>query len=354
MKIELLSKHKEHLSRRLLFLWSIVSLLTAQGNKQLSISPYYDSNVQESFNQPLSTSGLKIGGRYEKNFGRKQFNTFTRIQGQTYLDTRYFTESKFLLLADLDHYYRISRKTALRFQWNYFHKVYFDPTRFYRWGDGGLFVQYSPTDSFSGKAGFRYRRSAVSSGETNRFQQQAFEFLGRYTPSSHLYVEVFGGPTSVIHRDFKALAVVRDTVLTVLSKTQQDDGRHGGIHFRYQGKIIYGAHVNYESVTSNSVIGNYSILSLRLYLSGQWRQNTFYHIVIQQMDKAYKNESVQGVSGYRDPEELIQNRSYFRLEHQLKPDLRHYVQLSVLQNETLLNQQYYDKIILEAGLKFEF
>ncbi len=354
VKVQFLLAYIRQQSRLILLICGLSAIAAAEGNKQLSVSPYFDSNVRESFNRPAPTVGIKFGGRYQNNFSRKRSNTYGSLRGQTYLDARFLTESKFLLLADVDHRHTLSQKIQLLLQGDYFHKLYFDPTHFYRWWDGGVFLQVFPLNSFTGKVGYRYRRSAVSAGRVNRFQQQAFEFLGRYTLSSHLYLEGFGGTSSVVHRDFKALAVERDTTLTVLGITQQDHSRYGGIHLRYQGKRIYGAQVNLESVSSNSVIGNYHFISLRLYLSGQWRRNMYYHLVLQQMDKTYQNPEVQGVSGYRDPEELIQNRSYLRLERQFKPHLRQYVQVSILQNETLLNQQFYDKILVEAGLKYEF
>lgn len=322
--------------------------------KQLNVSPYYDSNVRESFNLPVPTYGLKLNGRWSKEFSSPRSSAYGTLVGQTYLDAIYPYESKLIINGDLDYRFSLSQRMHLLGQGNYFQKAFLNPSHFYRWGEAALFLQLTPNGPFSSSVGYRYRTSAISFAGVNRFRRESVEIQGRYHMNSHFYLDGSLGTAIVAQRDFKARGVEGDTVLIVLNTLQKDRALYGGLHLRYQGNMIYGAQVSLESVSSNSVIGNYRFIILRLYLSGRWNQKTFYHLVLQLMNKSYQISQLKDLIQYRDPEELNQNRSYARIEHSLKDNLLGYVQVSVLRNETLLNQTYYNKTLLEAGIKFEF
>ncbi|MEE8335847.1 MAG: hypothetical protein V3S48_05375 [Candidatus Neomarinimicrobiota bacterium] len=321
------------------------------GEIQVNISPYYDSNIRESFQLPESTYGLKLSGRLTREWISFQSSTAGTLIGQNYLDVIFPKESKLIIKGELNHNRKLYRRINFLGQGSYFRKNFFNSGYYYSWWETGLFLQL-PKRSFIWSSGYRHRSTSISSAEKNRFRREAVEIRGQYYLKAKLYLVGSAGAIFIAHEDFKAREVLNDTLLTVLQIAQRDRGYYGSLHLRYQGNFIYGAQASVETVSSNSVIGNYHFLSLRLYLTGRWGQKTFYHLVLQQMDKSYRNSNLKDVIQYRDPEELMQNRSYARIEYNLEDNLLGYVQVSFLKNETLLNQTYYSKTLLEAGFKF--
>ncbi len=341
---------KTGLARNILICFVLNAYLLG-GNIQVILSPYYDSNVRESFQLPEPTYGLKISGRWSQERSSLRSSTRGTLVGQTYLDAIFREESKLVINGELDHRYNIYQRIYFLGQGSYFRKAFINPGYFYSWGEAGLFLQFIPKGPFTGSAGYRHRSVIISTGKINRFRREAIEVRGHYYLNTKLYLVGSLGALVIAHRDFKARGVKGDTLLTVLRAPQRDQGYYGSLHLRYQGNFIYGVQATAETVSSNSVIGNYHFLSLRLYLSGRWRQKIFYHLVLQQMDKSYRNSDLQDVIQYRDPEELMQNRSYARVEHTLRETVLGYVQVSVLRNETLLNLTYYNKTLFEVGIK---
>jgi len=101
------------------------------------------------------------------------------------------------------------------------------------------------------------------------------------------------------------------------------------------------------------VIGGYTLLSGRFYLSCRLGKDNMLHFIIQRVEKKYRRGDLSGVTAYRDPEERIQNRTYLQLEHKINQSSIVYFQISHLANETLLNQNYYNKTMLELGFKYK-
>ena len=158
--------------------------------------------------------------------------------------------------------------------------------------------------------------------------------------------------TRIVHRDFNAVGVADDTSLTLLDYPQRDQGVQGHIHLRYRGPAIMGLQISYSNIQSNSSIGAYTSLGFQVYVSGRLRPSTYYHVVFRLLEKHYADPELGGESRYRDPEEQVQNLAHVRLEQVLGSSIG-YLQISLLQNETIFNQRYYNKAMVEIGLKYE-
>ncbi|MCK5330723.1 MAG: hypothetical protein KAK01_04895, partial [Candidatus Marinimicrobia bacterium] len=186
-----------------------------------------------------------------------------------------------------------------------------------------------------------------------KFLGQTVELrIGWHHSTTWLLEGLVAGKQITFH-DYPAQGVVDDTTLVSLSASQEDRARTVQIHGRYHRQLILGTIVSYEAVTSNSLIGGYNLLSGRIYLSCRLGKDSMLHFIIQRVDKNYRRGDLSGVTAYRDPEERIQNRTYLQLERKLNWSAIVYFQVSHLANETLLNQNYYNKTMLELGIKLK-
>lgn len=338
----------------ILLVCSTGSSLRGATRGQFHLSPYFDSNVRESLAQPDPSFGLKLSSRFSRSFPWMGGHFLGDILTQSYLDARYNYESKLILNPEVGFQRSLSPHLQLVGLGTYFSKSFFFQSRSYSWTEYSLQWRFLPFRRLSTWLGYRWRSSLFRFPERLRFRNQQWEGRAqvRLTPETVLEGALSRGQVS--HQDFLARGIKDDTLLVSLDYTQQDITLAGQLHIRRQGKVIYGIQAALESVSSNSVIGSYRLLSVRFYLSGHLGRGTFYHLVVQREDKEYSYPRVQGITRYRDPEELTQNRSYFRLERVFEEELTGYLQITWLQNETLFNQQYYSKALLEAGIKYEF
>jgi hypothetical protein len=321
---------------------------------QFQFSSYYDTNVRESLESPEPSFGIALRGRLNHEVTSARWDISGEVLGQAYLDAQLLAESKLVVNADLGFRYGLSRFLQVLGHWSRFQKSFYDRAGSYVWTDYDLFMQFTTATRYSGWLGYRGRQKTLAAAERFRFGEHTLEVRGRYHISSKVYLEGTVRWYEVDHRDIPAVGVADDTSLVVLEFQQEDQGREGSLHLRYRGKAILGLQVGTGRVSSNSVIGEYCLIQYRAYISGQLRPSSFYHIVFRRIDKNYQYPELEGVTQYRDPEEPDQNLVHLRLEQVLRGGSIAYAQLSLLRNETILNRRYYDKTMLEVGLKVEF
>lgn len=320
---------------------------------QLQFFTYYDSNVYEALAVPNPTLGLTLRGRLSHELSSTRQNIAGELLSQVNLDTFFPEESKLLVNAELGYQYRLSSALFLHGQLSHFRKWFYYRAGSYTWIDYDAFLQLSPSSRYSGWFGYRHRQKTLAATERFRFSEDSLELRGRYNITARLFLEGTVTGSHIIHSDFYAVGVVGDTDLVILGYPQEDRGMEGILHLRYWGKAIIGVQVEMANIHSNSAIGAFSSMSFHAYMSGQLGSSTFYHIVFRLIDKDYKSPDLGGESRYRDPEEAVQNLAHIRLEQVLGGNSIGYLQLSRLQNETIFNQRYYDKTMIEIGLKYE-
>ncbi len=321
---------------------------------QLQFSTYYDSNVREALPDPDPTLGLTLRGRLSHEIHPRRLNIFGEILTQANLDAIFQDESKLIVNAELDFRYTLSRALHIMGNLSHFQKSFYSHTGSYLWTEYSTFLQYSPRSRYSGWLGYRYRKNTLEVKDRFRFGEDNFEFRGRYNINSKIFLESTITRSNIVHEDFNAVDVEDDTLLVPLGYPQNDTGVQGQLHLRYLGKKkIIGLQVGIGDVKSNSVIGEFNFISYYAYLSGQLGPSTFYHVVFRRVDKEYQYPALEGISEYRDPEEPVQNLTHIRLERALSGNSIGYVQISILKNETIFNQRYYDKTLIEFGIKYE-
>ena len=350
------SWHNKYRFSALIFLFfllccSISKLSAVKG--QFYLSPYFDSNVQESLNNPEPTYGIKLRGNLAHAISRSRWKIFGDLLTQTFLDVLFINESKLVIHTEMGLQYRLLPELHLLGQWIHFQKEFYEKSRSYRWSEFRTYLQISPSKKFTAWIGYLPRSSTFITYNTIRFYEDNWEVRTRHNFTSRLSLEGSATISTITYEDYPAWGMVNDTLRVPLDFDQKDKSMNGLIHFRYQGKIIVGVQVGYESVSSNSVIGEFDLISFRGYLSGRIGKSNFYHLVLQRMDKNYQYPRLRGIAGYRDPEEKIQNRTYVQFEHVLKNSATGFIQISFLENETILNLRYYDKTLIEIGVKYE-
>ncbi len=320
---------------------------------QFQIAAYFDSNVRESLDAPAPTFGLILRGRKRHGLRAGRLNVSGDLLGQVNLDAILAEESQLLVNADLRSRYRISRTVLLQGDLSHFQKSFYGRTGSYAWTHYNAFFRFSPTSRYTGWVGYRYKRKSLEATERFRFGEDNLEARGRYNITSKIFVEGVMTGSRIVHKDFSAVAVTDDTTLVLLDYPQRDRGVDGLIHLRYRGKAIIGMQAGMGNITSNSAIGAFTSLSFQVYVSGRLRPSAYYHVVFRLFQKRYEHPEAGGESRYRDPEEQVQNLAHLRLEQVLGGGGIGYLQISLLQNETIFNQRYYDKAMVEIGLKYE-
>ncbi len=339
-------------STLLLLAFTGLSILQAFDG-QLQFSTYYDSNVREVRAIPEPTYGLTLRGRLNHETALPKLYILGEILTQANLDAIFREESKLILNADLDLSYALSRKLYAQGGVSQYRKAFSGGNGSYRWTEGSAFFQYSPGTRYTSWVGYRHRQKTLKATNSYSFSESDLELRGRYDVNSRIFLEGTLTSSSVIHSDFKAVGVVDDTSLVFLDYPQKDQGVDGLLHLRYQGKVIIGAQVGLGNIESNSVIGEYNRRHYRLYLTGNIGPATFYHAVFHRIHKRYQYPGFTSENRYRDPEEPTQNLLHLRLERVLGDIGISYLQISLLENETVFNQLYYNKTLIEFGVKYD-
>lgn len=329
-------------------------LADAQGVKgHIQLSPYADSNVQESLENPVTSAGLKLKGDFNYLLFTGRWSISGDVLGQTFLDPLYPAESKLVVKPRVQFLYPLTPRVHLIGEMSLFQKSFLLQTRSYHWRTYSTSLQVSPFDPLTLWVQYVARATAFITSESFRFHEKNLEIRTRYRVGRRVSLEGAISAGTMGHRDYNSWGLKNDTLLVPLQFHQKDESVRRLLHVRYQGKVIVGLEAGLETVTSNSVLGAFDLITYRAYLSGRWGESIFYHLVAHGVDKNYQNPGLKGTSGYRDPEERIQNRTYFQVERVMTSHRIIFLQVSLLKNETVLNRRYYDKTMVEAGVKLE-
>ncbi len=319
----------------------------------MQVATYFDSNVDEALTEPVPTVGFKLRGNLDHRIIINAWQIDGNIITQTYLDAILPTQSKLVVNSGLGLRTFITPVLQVIGGLNHFQKAFYDLGPSYRWTDYAINLHYQPAKKLSIGANWSYRRTNYTSLDSIKFLGKVLELrIGYHLTQNWLLVGLIRNRRTTFN-DYPAQGIINDTMLVLLDRSQKDHARSFQLHARYQGKMIVGASLRYQQVTSNSVTGGFNQLNGRVYLSCRLGETTMLHFIIQRVDKNYRWGNLSGITAYRDPEERIQNRTYLQLERRINPRVISYLQMSRLANETLVNQRYYNKTMLELGLKFK-
>ncbi len=319
----------------------------------LQLASYLDSNVRESVDLTEPALGLKLRGNLAHYLSGSKWRIDGNLLVQTYIDLLSPAQSKLIVNSGLAYFYNLFPRIQIKTGYNHFQKSFYRSEYSYRWSDYHLALNYQVTKRLLIRPAVSKRLTIFTTLDSIRLVSRGIDLTVRYLPTRHWLIEGTVRSSVITFRNYPAWGVLDDTSFSRLAFDQRDKGRHFQLHGRYQGQIIAGVRGRYEYIASNSVTGSYQLVSGRAYISFRLGQAYMVHFILQRVSKTYDHQNLSGISTYRDPEERIQNRTYLQLERKLALGGIGYIQLSRLANETILNQQYYDKTIVEMGIKLK-
>ncbi|MBC8375784.1 MAG: hypothetical protein H8E26_07035 [FCB group bacterium] len=335
----------------------IISLICLFNNqaltyeRQVNLSTYFDSNPRENINNIESTVGLKAKGliRFEQDTQDARF--YGSILGQGFLEPALFLDSKVVVNGELGGYYKIISGYRFYAGLKTFQKLYFD--EFQRSGRTtfNASVKRLKSHKMHQELGWKRTEAHIDYGTLFQYSDQRL-FLNltrQITPAFQADVSVQLG--QVEYEDYPARMLRGSSLIFSDTQNQRDVTRTLGIHVKHLGKMIWGAAVNFEDINSNSAIAKAKVWSAKLYASGRLSEQVFFHVVLNGMKKYYAQTDVLEITPYRDPEENIQNQLHIQLERVIQPSRVLYIQYSYIKNETVFNHWFYNKNLIETGVK---
>lgn len=317
----------------------------------LQVSTYFDSNVREALTNTDQSLGFKLRGNLSHQVVNRNWLLEGSILTQTYLDAISPAQSKLIVNSGLGLRYNLTPFIQVAGLLDHFQKSFYEAGFSYRWTDYHLLLLNQLAQKLSFKTEWSQRNTSYATLDSIRFLEQTLTLKLGYRPGRQWLLEGMIQGRKTIFNNYPAQGILNDTALVQLDRSQRDVAQSVQLHGRYQGKFIVGAIIKYEAVISNSVIGGFNLFNGRAYLSCRLGTANMFHLIIQRVNKNYDREDVRGVAAYRDPEERIQNRTYLQLERKLQIGGIGYIQVSILSNETILNQRYYNKVLVETGIK---
>jgi hypothetical protein len=319
--------------------------------QQVNLSTYFDSNPRENITNVESTVGLKVKGLISFDRGTQNAHYYGSILGQGFLEPALFLDSKMVVNGELGGYYKIISGYRLYSGLKTFQKLYFD--EFQRSGRTTLSASVKRLKSHMMQQEMGLKRTEAHLDYGTLFQysdQRLFLNLTRQvTPAFQAKISVQLG--QVNYEDYPARMLNGSSLIFSNTQNQQDFTRTLGIHIKHLGKLIWGAAINFEDVNSNSALAEAKVWSAKLYASGRLSDQVFFHVVLNGMKKYYSQTDVLEITPYRDPEENIQNQLHIQLERVILPSRVLYIQYSYIKNETVFNHWFYNKNLIETGVK---
>ena len=318
---------------------------------QLNFSTYFDSNPRENIENKEPTYGLKARGlmRFEQESSKGRL--YGSMLGQGFLEPALFLDSKVIFNGEVGGHYSLIRGYLISTRLQTFQKLYFDDLQ--RSGHTTVSGSIKRLKSHKSQQELGIRRTGSFIDYGSLFQYTEKSVYLKYT--QHLKSEFQAVFTTqfgrVDYRDYLARILVSESMVLNGTDYQIDFSRMFGIHVKHLGKMIWGVSVNFEDINSNSATAESKIWAGKVYVSGRLSDQLFYHVMINGMKKYYAQPEILEATPYRDPEENIQNQLHIQLERVIHPSRVLYIQYSYIQNETIFNHWFYDKNLIETGIK---
>ena len=337
-----------------LFLICLFHMPSLALEQQFNLSTYFDSNPRENIENKEPTFGLKAKGLLRFDKEGQSGRIYGSILGQGFLEPALFLDSKVVVNGELGGHYRITPGYRFYVGFTTFQKLYFDDLQ--RTGRSTLSgsLKRLKSQKMHQELGLRRTDFRIDFGTLFQYtEQKVFLNLTRQM-GADFQAELSAQIGRIDYEDYPARILSGDSLILSGSENQQDNTLMLGLHVKHLGKMIWGVAVNFEDINSNSAIEEAQIWSGKLYVSGRLSDQVFFHIVLNGMKKFYAQTDIFEATLYRDPEENIQNQLHIQLERVIHPSRVLYIQYSYIKNETVFNHWFYDKNLIETGLKLTF
>jgi len=321
---------------------------------QANLSSYYDSNPRENIERREPTFGLKARGLLRFDKTSPSGRLFGSILGQGFIEPALFLDSKVILNSELGGSYQLFQGYRFRSVLTTFQKLYFED--FQRTARTTLSGSIKRHKSRVRQQELGLRRSdfRIDFGTLFHYvDHRVFLNLTRQI-GADFQAELSTQIGRIDYQDYPARILRGDSLSLSPLEDQQDNTQMLGLHVKHMGKVIWGVAINFENIRSNSAIEEAQVWSMKLYASGRLSEQLFFHIVLNGMKKGYAHTDFFEATPYRDPEENIQNQFHVQLERVVHPSRVLYIQYSYIKNETVFNHWFYDKNLIETGVKLTF
>ena len=287
--------------------------------------------------------------RFEQD--RQNAHFYGSILGQGFLEPALFLDSKVVVNGELGGHYKFARGYRLDAGLKTFQKLYFDELQ--RSGRTTLSVSIKRLRSqkIQQELGVRSTASHIDYGTLFQYYDQRMFLKLTRRLTSDFQAEFSAHLGQIDYSDYPARILIGNFLELSNTENQQDFTRTLGIHLKHLGKMIWGVAVNFEDINSNSTTAESNVWSAKLYASGRLSDQVFFHVVLNGMKKFYAQTDFLEATPYRDPEENIQNQLHIQLERVIHPSRVLYIQYSFIKNETIFNHWYYNKNLIEIGVK---
>lgn len=327
--------------------------LRAAGH-EWTLAWFVDSNPLEISRNPESVLGLKIQDRIHYASNWNKWDVDANLVGLGSLEPGLIQDSKALAKGSIDLSRWLFPQWKIRLQGDSFQKLYLSDLQRSSRSKVSVKLTHGSQTGSSQSMGFNLKRVEFNSGGNYVYTERQSYLQLQHTLWSRSLMEL---DLSLGHIHFLNLPTRNyygsSQTLVVGNEDQKDVYIRGTLHLQHKARFISGFVLVREQVHSNSILGESTTWLGKLYLSTRLGRSMFVHLVLQGMDKNYRLKDLSVVNYYRDPEELIQNQIHCQLERILSSGKTIYIQYSFLKNETILNHYYYEKQILEAGLKLD-
>jgi hypothetical protein len=335
----------------LLLSTSFVELPASQ--KQWTLGTYWDTNPVESISNPEPTLGIKLQERIGFEGQVEKWSVFGHVVGQGFLEPGLLSDSKIVGNGVVDLQRRLNHAWLMNARLEMFQKLYFSEFHRNSRSTASVYLQQQTPTKNQLKLGFSGSRSQLKiASNYTYFEGQGFASLQKSLGSSWTSeMTLTMGQLSFV--DQPARDLIDGILVADESEDQRDMYGRLTLHLKFQRQMILGLLMSHESISSNSVLGNASILLVKLYVSQRVGKNNYIHLVLQGMDKNYRETAANTSNPFRDPEEIIQNQVHCQYERVFFTGKSFYFQYSYLKNETIFNQWFYEKHLFEAGFKLD-
>jgi len=339
----------KHLQTILVFSLIISRLFASES--QLNISMYMDSNPREYVTNPESVNGFKVNGRKTFNRQLNGFSYFGFIHGQGFLELSSLSRTKFIVNANSGIQHRLFRSLRFTAVGETFQKLYINDLSRSGWSGLNLLLDTQNKRPLNQRIGIYLGQAQFDYGSHLEYGSRKLSFnLNRFI-GHEFFTEATFSLGYVNYPDYPVKTFKNNLLVLDYGREQQDKIWRLVYHLKYSGRFIGGVSLSYEDVRSNSVVSEATVLIGKLYASGRLGDHLFLHLVLQGMDKSYAYPQVFFLNLYRDPEESIQNQVHLQIERIMKSGVVVFAQYSYLKNETVFDRWYYEKSIIEVGVK---
>ena len=310
----------------------------------------YDNNIYENIDSSISSYGEQFwtGIKWQKRTNKHFFNFNLKSNFSCY--NKYRNENKLINILNADYLYQPVKEIYLQTTISGFNKNWTQINRGYH--------IIGMTENLSYQKKLITLQLNLSAMKRDYYNYEQFDNHNygsdlqlNYNPGSNwLYYLNIGWENFV----FPAGKFYDDSLNVILDKKRNDQRNKITIGFETSKKILLGGAIIYQYTDSNYEYLANRNLGLRIY--GSARVSSIYiQLILQSRIKKYiLSSEIDNIFYNPDPEHNQQNKVMLGLEYNLTDNFSLTSKFAWYHNESTYISRYYEKMILSAGLQYNF